>query len=47
MLGAQEAFAALSETLAQGNDAAWLRRELAETGTLTDVVRKQAALWSG
>jgi carboxylate-amine ligase len=47
VLGAEEAFAALSETLAQGNDAAWLRRELAETGTLTDVVRKQAALWAG
>ena len=46
MLGSREAFAALAETLEQGNDAAWLRRTFAETGTLTDVVRRQAALWA-
>jgi carboxylate-amine ligase len=46
MLGSQEAFAALAATLEQGNDAAWLRRTFAETGTLTDVVRRQAALWA-
>jgi carboxylate-amine ligase len=46
MLGSQEAFAALAATLEQGNDAAWLRRTFVETGTLTDVVRRQAALWA-
>jgi carboxylate-amine ligase len=46
MLGSQEAFVALAATLEQGNDAAWLRRAFAETGTLTDVVRRQAALWA-
>ena len=46
MLGSREAFAALAETLEQGNDAAWLRRTFAETGTLTDVVRRQAARWA-
>ena len=31
----------------QGNHAAWLRQAFAETGTLTDVVRRQSALWAG
>ncbi len=47
MLGSLEAFTALSATLEEGNHAAWLRREFEETGTLTDVVRRQAALWAG
>ena len=46
-LGSQEAFAALAAAIDEGNDAAWLRRAFAETGTLTDVVRRQAAHWAG
>jgi carboxylate-amine ligase len=47
MLGSQEAFAALAATAGLGNDAAWLRKTFSETGTLTDVVRRQARLWAG
>jgi carboxylate-amine ligase len=47
MLGSQDAFATLLATIADGNDAAWLRRAHAETGTLPDVVRRQAAHWAG
>jgi glutamate---cysteine ligase / carboxylate-amine ligase len=47
MLGAHDAFAALDATIEQGNDASWLRQVFAETGTLTDVVRRQSALWAG
>ena len=47
VLGSQEAFALLSATVAEGNHAAWLRQAHAETGTLPDVVRRQAALWAG
>ena len=47
MLGSREAFAALRATVEDGNDAAWLRRAFAETGTLPDVVRRQAKLWAG
>ena len=46
-LGSQDAFAALAACIEQGNDAAWLRQAFAETETLTDVVRRQSALWSG
>ncbi len=46
MLGSQDALSALHTTVSQGNDAAWLRSQFASTGTLTDVVRKQAALWA-
>ena len=46
-LGSQEAFAALAAAIDDGNDAAWLRRAFSETGTLTDVVRRQAAHWAG
>jgi carboxylate-amine ligase len=46
-LGSQHALSALHATVAQGNDAAWLRREFEGTRTLADVVRKQAALWAG
>ena len=46
MLDSQDAFAALTETIDQGNDATWLRRAFAETGTLPDVVRQQADLWA-
>jgi len=34
-------------TLADGNDATWLRKVYAETTTLSDVVRRQAARWMG
>jgi len=34
-------------TLADGNDATWLRKVYAETRTLPDVVRRQAARWMG
>jgi len=34
-------------TLADGNDATWLRKIYAETKTLPDVVRRQAARWMG
>ena len=34
-------------TLADGNDATWLRKVYAETETLPDVVRRQAARWMG
>jgi len=47
MLGSQDALSALHTTLSQGSDAAWLRGQFASTGTLTDVVRRQAALWAG
>jgi carboxylate-amine ligase len=46
-LGSQDAFTALAACIEQGNDAAWLRQAFAETQTLTDVVRRQSALWSG
>ena len=46
-LGSQDAFAALATCIEQGNDATWLRQAFAETQTLTDVVRRQSALWSG
>ena len=46
-LGSPDAFAALRASVHRGNGAAWLREAFAETGTLTDVVRRQAALWSG
>ena len=46
-LGSQDAFAALIATLDTGNHAAWLRQQFADSGTLTDVVRRQSALWSG
>ena len=46
MLDSQDAFAALTETIDQGNHATWLRRAFAETGTLQDVVRQQAELWA-
>ena len=46
-LGSQQAFSALLATLDQGNHAAWLRQAFAETGTLTDVVRRQSTLWAG
>ena len=39
------ALAALATTLQAGNHATWLRRAFAETGTLTDVVRRQSTLW--
>jgi carboxylate-amine ligase len=45
-LDSQDAFAALAAAIDDGNDAAWLRRAFAETGTLTDVVRRQAAHWA-
>ena len=45
MLDSQAALAALSELIERGNHAAWLRRAFAETGTLTDVVRRQSDLW--
>jgi hypothetical protein len=31
----------------EGNDAAWLRARHAQSGTLPDVVRQQAALFMG
>jgi glutamate---cysteine ligase / carboxylate-amine ligase len=46
-LGSEQAFAALVAMLEAGNDAAWLRQQFEETGTLTDVVRRQAARWAG
>jgi carboxylate-amine ligase len=46
-LGSRDAFAALAACIERGNDAAWLRQAFAETQTLTDVVRRQSALWSG
>jgi carboxylate-amine ligase len=46
MLDSQDAFAALTETIDQGNHAQWLRGAFAETGTLQDVVRQQAELWA-
>ena len=46
-LGSQDALSALHTTLSQGNDATWLRAQFADTGTLTDVVRRQAAQWAG
>ncbi|HEX6793923.1 MAG TPA: YbdK family carboxylate-amine ligase [Casimicrobiaceae bacterium] len=45
MLESEAALAALSELIERGNHAAWLRRAFAETGTLTDVVRRQSDLW--
>jgi carboxylate-amine ligase len=45
-LGGEQAFAALATTVGLGNDAAWLRKSFADTGTLTDVVRRQAQLWA-
>ena len=45
-LGSQDAFAALRATIEQGNDATWLRHAYEETETLTDVVRRQSALWA-
>jgi len=47
MLDSQDAFAALDATIDQGNHASWLRQVYEETGTLTDVVRQQSALWAG
>jgi carboxylate-amine ligase len=46
MLESQPAFAALAETIDEGNHAAWLRSTFAETGTLQDVVRRQSELWA-
>jgi carboxylate-amine ligase len=46
ILGSQHAFSALRTTVDQGNHAAWLRQAFAETGTLTDVVRRQAEFWA-
>jgi glutamate---cysteine ligase / carboxylate-amine ligase len=46
MLRCEEALAALASSLDTGNDATWLRRTYAETGTLTDVVRRQAERWA-
>jgi hypothetical protein len=37
----------LLATLDEGNHAAWLRHAFTATGTLTDVVRRQSALWAG
>ncbi|MGH8802934.1 MAG: YbdK family carboxylate-amine ligase, partial [Casimicrobiaceae bacterium] len=42
LLGSTDAFAALDRVLAEGNDATWLRRQYAASGTLPDVVRHQA-----
>jgi carboxylate-amine ligase len=47
LLGSADAFAALDRLLTDGNDAAWLRKQFAASGTLPDVVRHQAALWAG
>ena len=47
LLGSTDAFAALDRLLTDGNDATWLRRQFAASGTLPDVVRHQAALWAG
>ncbi|MBS0326745.1 MAG: glutamate--cysteine ligase [Proteobacteria bacterium] len=47
LLGSSDALAALDRLLDGGNDAAWLRRQYAASGTLPDVVRHQAALWAG
>ncbi|MGH8802920.1 MAG: YbdK family carboxylate-amine ligase, partial [Casimicrobiaceae bacterium] len=46
ILGSTDAFAALDRVLVEGNDATWLRREFAASGTLPDVVRHQAAHWA-
>lgn len=47
LLGSADAFDELRRTLAEGNDAAWLRTQYSASGTLTDVVRHQAARWAG
>ena len=46
MLESETALDALHASIGAGNDATWLRRMHAETGTLTDVVRRQADLWA-
>jgi carboxylate-amine ligase len=46
MLEAEPALEALRASIDAGNDATWLRRTFAETGTLTDVVRHQAERWT-
>ncbi|MEO8537399.1 MAG: YbdK family carboxylate-amine ligase [Betaproteobacteria bacterium] len=46
-LGANDAFSGLFAMVEQGNHAAWLREAFVQTETLTDVVRRQAALWAG
>jgi glutamate---cysteine ligase / carboxylate-amine ligase len=46
MLDSQAALTALRELIERGNHAAWLRRAFDETGTLTDVVRRQSELWA-
>ena len=46
MLESESALDALHASIGAGNDATWLRRMHAETGTLTDVVRRQADLWA-
>src|SRR5690348_14855082 len=42
MLESEPALTALAASIERGNHAAWLRRAFAETGTLTDVVRRQS-----
>jgi carboxylate-amine ligase len=47
-LGGEPALEALQAAVAdEGNDAAWLRERLAQSGTLPDVVRQQAARFMG
>jgi carboxylate-amine ligase len=46
-LGATEAVRELADNVRRGySDAGWLRERLAATGSLADVVRESAALWS-
>jgi carboxylate-amine ligase len=46
-LGAIEAVRELADNVRRGySDAGWLRERLAATGSLADVVRESAALWS-
>ncbi|MFY9316895.1 MAG: YbdK family carboxylate-amine ligase [Burkholderiales bacterium] len=46
-LGATEAVRALADDVRRGySDAGWLRERLVATGSLADVVRESAALWS-
>jgi carboxylate-amine ligase len=46
-LGATEAVRALADDVRRGySDAGWLREKLEATGSLADVVRESAALWS-
>src|SRR6478752_3156378 len=46
MLDSQAALDALATSIDEGNHAAWLRNAFAETGTLPDVVRRQADRWA-